>query len=390
MGVTRREFLKVGASGLTVLGVSLYRLPARADPVKANKVAEVPVIWMATGSCTGCSVSLLNTDSPTIQELLVSEVLPGKHVSLGFHATVMAGAGEPAMHAITDVVAKHKGGYVLVVDGATAQAEDGLYCSIGEKDGKPITGYEHVRDLGRDALAVLAVGTCSSFGGIPAAAPNPTGAMSVKQIFEREKISTPLVHIPGCPPHPDWIVGPIATVLLGGLEGLKLDDLGRPKPFYAPLIHDNCPYRGQFDEGRLAEHFGEHGCLARLGCKGPMTRADCSTRQWNGGTNWCIGNGHPCIGCTEPQFPFATSMFEPVKPADMAFPGTYPVTNDGVRKEADVDTYATIGLIGVGGFLAGAGIMAAGKQLAGDSSSKARGAEAKPDDATPQGPEATE
>ncbi len=390
MGVTRRDFLKVGASGLTVLGVTLYRLPVHGDGKPSRKVAEVPVIWMATGSCTGCSVSLLNTDSPTIQELLVSEVLPGKHISLGFHATVMAGAGDPAMHAMDEIAAKHKGGYVLVVDGATQDGENGLYCGVGEKDGKPITGYDHVRDLGRDALAVLAVGTCSSFGGIPAAAPNPTGAMSVKELFEREKITTPLVHIPGCPPHPDWIVGPIATVLLGGLKGLKLDELARPAPFYGPLIHDNCPYRGHFDEGKLAEHFGEHGCLARLGCKGPMTRADCSTRQWNGGTNWCIGNGHPCIGCTEPQFPFPNSMFEPVKPADMAFPGTYPVTNDGVKKEADFDTYATVGMIGVGGFLAGAGVVAAGKQLNGDKSGKSKADPTPPDAAEPESPQETE
>ena len=104
--------------------------------------------------------------------------------------------------------------------------------------------------------------------------------------------------------HPDWIVGTIASVLLKGLPSADdLDAVLRPKAFYGQLIHDNCPRRGYFDAGRFARHSGEPGCLYELGCKGPVTYADCPTRLWNGGVNWCVGSGAPCIGCVEPGFP---------------------------------------------------------------------------------------
>jgi hydrogenase small subunit len=351
-----------------MLGFSLVKLPGVDQPAQAaapQKVAEIPVLWMSTGSCSGCSVSLLNSASPSIQELLLGQVLPGSHLSLGFHATVMAAAGEMAMDTLKQYANDHKGKYVLVVDGATASKEEGIYCAIGEtKDGKPITGYRHVRDLGRNALAVLAVGSCSSFGGIPAAGPNPTEALSVQDLYSRERITTPVANIPGCPPHPDWIVGSVASLLLGGVEALKLDEQGRPGAFFSECIHDNCAYRGHFDKGDFAEHFGEHGCLVKLGCKGPITYADCPTRKFNNGTNWCVEAGHPCIGCCHPEFPFETSLFTPVEAAALNFPDVYPI-GEGIeaRKQADADTYATVGLIGVSGFLAGVGVATAACKL---------------------------
>ncbi|NOX56677.1 MAG: hydrogenase small subunit [Planctomycetes bacterium] len=369
--MNRRSFLEASAGAVTLLGCSLIRTPeGRAAPAKSpgksEKVAEVPVLWMATGSCSGCSVSLLNSASPTIQEVLLDEVLPGKHVSLVFHATVMAAQGHQAMELLQETRQKHRKQYVLVVEGATATEEEGLYCSVGERsDGRPLTGFEHVRDLSRDALAVLAVGACASFGGIPTAGPNPTGAVSVPDALQRERIETPVVRIPGCPPHPDWIVGTIAALLLGGLKGLDLDDQLRPRVFFDRCIHDNCPYRGQFESGNFAEHFGEHGCLLKLGCKGPITYADCPIRKYNNGTSWCVEAGHPCIGCCHPDFPFDDSLFAPVTPAQLSFPEVYPPARADIveRQQADKSTYATLGMIGVAAFLAGAGVTAAARKL---------------------------
>ncbi len=368
MALTRREFLeKAGAGTITVLGFSLLKIPglqrvAQAAPAPA--VAEIPVIWMATGSCTGCSVSLLNNAAPRIQEALLGEVLPGTHLSLQFHATIMAGQGEGAMETLRETVEKHRGKYVLVVDGATATNEDGLFCAIGETpDGQPITGYQHIRDLSRDAAVVLAAGACASFGGIPGAPPNPTGAIPVHKLLEQEEIATPVVNIPGCPPHPDWIVGTIAAYLLGGAAALKLDEHGRPGLFFGQLIHDNCPYRGHFDRGEFAEHFGDHGCLIKLGCKGPITMADCPIRRFNNGTSWCVEAGHPCIGCCHPEFPFEKSMFEPVLPETMQFPALYPTPESGQSTQANAGTYAAMGLLGAAGFLAGVGVTAAAKRL---------------------------
>jgi hydrogenase small subunit len=366
--MTRRDFIQTGAGAVSVLGFSLVKIPG-LEPLCAGAevetVAEVPVIWMATGACSGCSVALLNSASPSIQELLLGQVLPGKHVSLGFHATVMAASGEPAMEAMNRVVRDHPKGYVLIVDGATATKGGGEYCAVGEVDERPITGYEHVRDLGRDAMAVIAVGACAAYGGIPAAAPNPTECVSVAELFVREGISTPLVNIPGCPPHPDWIVGSIATVLLGGLGALELDQKGRPKAFFGECIHDNCPYRGHFERGEFAEHFGEHGCLLKLGCKGPITYADCPIRKFNNGTSWCIEAGHPCIGCCHPDFPFEKSLFAVVEPSQLSFPEAFPVAATTTRegRANGVDTHVAVGLVGATAFLAGVGVTMAAKKL---------------------------
>ncbi|MCG3126347.1 MAG: Periplasmic [NiFeSe] hydrogenase small subunit [Phycisphaerae bacterium] len=363
MELTRREFLE-RAGAVSVFSFSWWRLPWPADGQTdpAERVAEIPLIWMATGACTGCSVSLLNAASPTVRFALVGNVLPGKRLALAFHTTLMASSGDMAMRMLDRVVQEHSGGYVLVVDGATAIEERGEFCAIGERDGKPISGYEHIRDLGRNALATIAIGACASFGGIPAAPPNPTQCISVAELFERERIQNPIINVPGCPPHPDWVIGTISALVLGGLGALKLDALHRPAMFFGSLIHDNCPYRGHFERGEFAQRFGDHGCLIKLGCKGPMTHADCPIRHWNGGVNWCVEAGHPCVGCCEPEFPFEESLFQPVQPAQLTFPGTYPAAAGDRRRQADANTYAAVGMIGTAAFLAGVGVAtAAGK-----------------------------
>jgi hydrogenase small subunit len=269
----------------------------------SSKVVEYPAIWIAGAACSGCSVSFINATNPSIQTVLLDPVLPGKHVSLKFHATVMAGAGEPALKVLKDTSQKKPKGYLLIVDGSVPTAEDGLYCTLGELDGKEVTMKDMAADLAKDALAVIATGTCASYGGIPAGAPNPTGAKSVMEFFKEEGISTPLINVPGCPPHPDWMIGTIATVLLNGLPSAdELDEKLRPRAFFSNLIHDNCPRRAYFDAGQFARHTSEPGCLYEIGCKGPYTYADCPTRQWNNGVNWCIGSGAQCIACVEPDF----------------------------------------------------------------------------------------
>jgi hydrogenase small subunit len=232
----------------------------------AKKSQEYPVIWLQTATCTGCSVSVLNTVSPNIKSVLVDEVIPGKHVNLVFQATVMAGAGELVIKAMEDTWHKKKGGYVLVVEGAIPTLGKGQYGSIGEDhDGKPIAIATRVEAIGRDALAVLALGTCASFGGIPAAKPNPTKCISVSQLFGSKNIATPLINIPGCPPHPDWFVGTVASVLIGGLpKASDLDELHRPRSFYGHLIHENCPRRAYYDEQKFAKKLSDLGCLYEL------------------------------------------------------------------------------------------------------------------------------
>lgn len=270
----------------------------------SGKVVEIPAIWLAGASCTGCSVSLLNSVAPNVRNLLVEPVIPGKHVNLRFHATIMAGQGEPALEVLQTTQKANKGEYLLLLEGAVPTRDNGLYCTIGEQGGKHIVFKDKFLELAREALAVVSIGTCASFGGIPTAAPNPSGAKSAKQALFEAGIEKPVIHVPGCPPHPDWMVGTLALIMLKGLPSAQdLDYALRPKAFYGNLVHDNCPRRAYFDTGQFAKRTSEPGCLYEIGCKGPMTYADCPTRMWNSGVNWCVGSGSPCLGCCEPTFP---------------------------------------------------------------------------------------
>ncbi len=282
---------------------------------------NIPVVWLQGAGCTGCSISVLNAVSPKIQNLLPDELVPGRQLNLLFHATIMAGQGEPVIEVLKDTEKNRKGGYILVVEGAIPTAENGAYGSIGEKEGKPLTVQQSVEELGRNAMLTIALGTCAAYGGIPAAKPNPTLCKGVKEIFVEKGIETVVVNIPGCPMHPDWFVGTISVILLSGLDALELDKLGRPTLFYGKLIHENCPRRADFDKGKFAQKLGELGCFYMLGCKGHYTYADCPLRQWNNGVNWCVKAGSPCLGCVEPEFPDGTSpMYEKLTFEDLTWP----------------------------------------------------------------------
>jgi hydrogenase small subunit len=216
----------------------------------------------------------------------------------------MAGSGESAIAAITKAEEEHGGEYILVVEGSVATGHDGAFAGIAEYKGKHLTMPELTAELASKALAVIAVGTCASFGGVPGSAPNPTGIMGVQDFLELKGIKKPLINVSGCPAHPDWFLGTVAHVILSGLpEPQELDDLNRLNLFFGKLVHEHCQRRAYFDAGKFAEKFGDEGCLYKLGCRGPYTYADCPTRKWNSGVNWCVDNGSPCIGCCDPEFP---------------------------------------------------------------------------------------
>ncbi|MBW1981724.1 MAG: hydrogenase small subunit [Deltaproteobacteria bacterium] len=300
MSLSRREFIKL--CGASAAGVGLSQL-APAPIVEALEKAAAgnpPVVWIMGQGCTGCSVSILNTVHPTIEEVLT------KIISMKFHETVMAASGELAIEAMEKTAEEYPGKFYLVVEGSIPTDKDGMYCQVGTYHGNTRTILTEVVELGRKAAAVAAVGTDACYGGIPAARPNPTGAKSVMEIFKEYGIKTPVINIPGCPPNPDWMVGTLAHVLLYGIP--ELDELGRPLLFYGQLIHDNCPYRGYFEYGVFAKKFGDEGCRYELGCKGPETYADCWKRRWNNGVNWCVQNAL-CIGCVQPDF---WDKYEPI------------------------------------------------------------------------------
>ncbi len=264
---------------------------------KENKV--IPVISIQGQNCTGCVTSTLCSEYPAIKNIVLSDILPGVKLDFLFHQNLMTASGNLAVEMLEE--AQQAEGSVLIIDGAIPG--EGIYCSTGQKGQKTYTIAEEVVSLSKKASLVIALGTCAAFGGISAGSPNPTGAQSVEDFFMTNSIDKPLINISGCPPHPDWLFGTIEEVLLKGADNIQLDDFRRPKTFYGKLIHEQCPNRSYFDEGKFAKKLGDEGCLYELGCKGPITYADCPIRQWNGKTNWVIGSGAPCSGCTQPEYP---------------------------------------------------------------------------------------
>lgn len=300
MGLSRRRFLRylgvsAGAVGLSSLDVGLVR--------KALAAPGAPkVVWMHGSSCTGCSVSFLNRISDTAPET-VAEILT-QSIDLVYHPTIMSSSGDTAVAGLNQ--AYREGGYILVLEGGVPTAFNGYPCIALSYRGEEMTHKEAVEHYAARAGHIVCVGSCASFGGIPASGSNPTGVVSVSEFLGQQT-----VNIPGCPSNPDWITWAVVQLILGNT--VTLDAHGRPTALYEAhgVIHDSCP-RWQ-DGTNKATDFGQAGkCLYDLGCRGPASKALCQN-AWNGKAgqgHWCIGVNAPCHGCVEPTFPGRESFYE--------------------------------------------------------------------------------
>ncbi len=284
--LTRRDFIKISTKLAALMSLGPTAVPKIAAALTQLSTGNAPVVWLQALSCSGCSVSLLNSDHPDPAELLTG------YISLVFHGTLSAATGHVSMAVLNKRIAK--GGHFLVVEGSVP-ANMPQACVVG---GEQVT--QQILRAAKSAKAVIAVGTCAAHGGIPTAENNPTGAMDVPQFLKQNNIDKPVISVPGCPVHPDWLVGTLVHVLKFGIP--ELDHLGQPNMFFKALVHDQCPRFADYEREKFAASFGEPGCLFKLGCVGPNTHADCSTRLWNAGTNFCIKAGAPCIGCTNPEY----------------------------------------------------------------------------------------
>lgn len=287
-GISRREFLK--HCGLMA---SLLALPATAAEQLATALAKArrpSVVWLSFQECTGCTEALTRSHSPSLEALIFDLI------SLDYHHTLQAASGSAAEAAREAAMRNDAGKYLVVVDGSVPMGNPGYSTIAG------VANIDVLRETVKDAAAVIAMGTCAAYGGLPAAQPNPTGAVAISELVKDK----PVVNIPGCPPIPTVMTGVIAHFLaFGSLP--ELDGLGRPKAFYGETIHDRCYRRPFYDQGKFAESFDDEGarrgwCLFKLGCKGPVTYNACATMKWNGGVSFPIQSGHGCIGCSEPGF----------------------------------------------------------------------------------------
>ncbi len=362
-GVSRRKFLEFCATlmGSTPFGLALTGKARASEVARAVAQARRPsVLWLQFQDCAGCTETLLRTSQPDVAELILHVI------SLDYHETLMAAAGADAENALYTAMEQNAGKYVMVVEGSIPRKDQGIYMKLA---GKP--AVQVLEEVSRHAAAIIAMGSCASWGGVPSADPNPTGAVGVDAIVKDK----PIVNIPGCPPNPYNLLGTVLQYATAGTLP-ELDALKRPKFAYDRDIHDQCPRRAHFDAGRFARSFGDAGhrqgwCLNHLGCKGPETHAGCSTRHFNEIPDvWPIGIGAPCFGCTEQHLAFRVPMFQTVKIHDVTPPDTYaPV----YTPQGNIDPVAT-GVAGlIGGALIGAGFMVSRKLgSAGDAESESK------------------
>jgi hydrogenase small subunit len=297
-GISRRALLKFCATTASMLA-----LPPGIAPVmaKALESARRPsVIWLSFQECTGCTESLTRASSPSIEQMIFN------HVSLDYHHTLQAAAGEAAETARQQAMTENHGKYLLLVDGSIPVKDGGIYSTIAG-----VTNEQMLYEVAEGAAAIVAIGSCAAFGGLPMANPNPTGAVPVSELIKDK----PIMNVPGCPPIPTVMTGALVHFLTFGTLP-ELDDLGRPKAYFGERIHDRCYRRPYYDKGLFAESFDDEGakkgwCLYRLGCKGPTTYNACATTKWNDGVSFPIEAGHPCLGCSEPRFWDGGSFYRP-------------------------------------------------------------------------------
>ncbi|WP_104742059.1 hydrogenase small subunit [Helicobacter ailurogastricus] len=326
-GFERRDFIKwAGAMTAT------FALPASFTPLMAKAVEvanRLPVIWLHMAECTGCSESLLRSEDPSIDSVIFD------YINLEYHETIMVASGHQADLSLEQAIEKHKGNYVLMVEGGIPKGTE-YFLTMGAQ---ARTGAQECIHAAEHAKAIFAIGTCSSFGGVQAAYPNPSNAQSLDKI-----ISQPIVNVPGCPPSEKNIVGNIIYFIMFGTLP-RLDAYNRPTWAYGHRVHDLCERRGHFDAGEFVQHFGDENakngfCLYKVGCKGPYTFNNCSKLRFNSHTSWPIQAGHGCIGCSEPNFWDTMSPFEEPISNRLIVPVTTAFGGAGADKVAD-----TVGVV---------------------------------------------
>jgi hydrogenase small subunit len=328
--LTRRDFLKLCALLGVGAVVTLYSSEIKrvVGQVAEQGGGKIHLIWLSLASETGCTISMLQASNPDLVE-----AIENLSISADFWKSLMTPDYDlgwvAAGYTREDLsqVPLYNAAFgdapvdVLVIEGAPQLGTpnggmQGGFCTVGKFNGTTVTGFELLQKLAAKATYVIAVGQCSSFGGIPAGKGNVTGAVSVPEALGKASVATkrPIIMIPGCPANPDWTIVTLTTVLQG--FDPELDEQGRPKAFFTSYIHDDCPRRDAYDRGEMAKAFDDPvGCFWDLGCKGPITQAACAKTKWNGATSFCTQAGPMCWGCMHPNFPDppTSEFFSPIE-----------------------------------------------------------------------------
>jgi hydrogenase small subunit len=334
--LTRRDFIKIAGASLALLGLSQALTPKVVKALEQS-MGKPAVIWLEGQDCAGCVESFLNSLEPPATSILLDTI------SLRYNETAMAASGYQAEGALTKTIAE--GGYILVIEGSIPLAEDGLFCTVGGEPFKDI-----VRECAKNAAAIICVGACATYGGIPRSGPTD----AVGYLYRGTQLhhyfddvgNKPVINLPTCPLHCERLVAVIIHYLTFGTVP-ELDAFHRPLAFYKYNQHENCERRAQFEAGHFLTDWGDPNqqgwCLYLKGCKGPWANQDCWKRLWNGRTNYCIRANIPCVACSEPEFYESVSPLY-VRRFDVELPGIGRVDIDKVMATIGGVTAAGVAL----------------------------------------------
>jgi ferredoxin hydrogenase small subunit len=279
-------------------------VPARAAPRAPGE--PLAVLWLQSGGCGGCSMSLLNADTTDFVRLL-----DAAGVRLRWHPALSVDGGGDFVGLLEDCIAGRERVDVLAVEGALLRGPHGsgrFHLLAGT--GRPMVDW--VRELAAVAEHVVAVGSCAAFGGISASGPNPADACGLQ--YEDDSAGgllgaafracggLPVVNVAGCPTHPGWVIDTFSALAAGELHAADLDAYARPRFYADQLVHHGCTRNEYYEFKASADKPTDQGCLMEhLGCKGTQAHGDCNTRLWNG-LGSCTRGGFACVSCTEPGF----------------------------------------------------------------------------------------
>jgi hydrogenase small subunit len=298
--------------------------PYGARTQRPSAVKEVHILWITAGlSCDGDSVSVTAAMQPSIEDVILGAIpgLPKVHL----HNPVLCyEVGDEFMKFFYDAEEGKLDPFVLVVEGSIPNENikaEGYWAAMGtdRATGQPITTCEWIDRLAPKAFAVVAIGTCATYGGIHAMQGNPTGAMGLADYLGwnfRTKTNLPIVNVPGCPVQPDNFMETVLYLLYfaaGLAPVIPLDEQLRPTWLFGKTVHEGCDRGGYYEQGDFAHEYGSPKCLVKLGCWGPVVNCNVTKRGWMGGIGGCPNVGGICIGCTMPGFPdkFMPFMDEP-------------------------------------------------------------------------------
>lgn len=313
---------------------------------RKGPLEKVYAFWLAGMSCDGCSISVLGATAPPVESLLTGRI-PGVPRLVLFHPVLSVEAGEAFVNNYRLAVeGKLDAPYVVVLEGSVPDERlsgDGYWSAMGtsaiaESAGRrpePVATW--LARLAPGAAATVAIGTCATWGGIPAAAGNPTGAMSLMDFLGRDYRSAfglPVINVPGCAPVGDNFTETVAAVLLF-LQGIgplpEFDELGRPAWLFNETVHRRCNRAGYYEEGTFASEYGDRQCLVEIGCWGPVVQCNITSRGAINHMGGCMNVGGICIGCTMPGFPDKFAPFYKAPPGSAVSGATSRATGTVIR-----------------------------------------------------------